>query len=388
MLSVETYKRAIHEESLSGWFFFNIFHRDRISDRLLDITPNQMNTRPWFYFLPAEGEPTAVCHSIEPSILKHLPGKKKFYVSRDELSLILSSIPKGRVAAQFSAEIPALSCLDHGTAVFLQSLGFELVSSQSLIQRSVGVLRQNEITLHEEAAVQLYGIVDIIWKKIERHFAEEAEIWEGDVQEWITSEFIARGLETQHPPIVASGCNSSNPHYSTEGRGKKLERGEVLQLDLFARRSVSEGIYADISWVGFMDFDVPDRIEEIFRILCKARDEAVNFIKERLKCGSEVSGREVDERVRSFLGSRGFSENIRHRTGHAIDREVHGLGVNLDSVEFPDNRKILEGSCFSVEPGLYFDNFGLRTEIDVFIKENTPVISGSCPQKKILVFSR
>lgn len=388
MIRLEEIQKAIREEHLNGWLFCNIRHRDTIADRLLDIPTSAINSRQWFYFIPDRGNPIRITHAVEAVQLDHLPGKRYSYYSKQELIDILTSIPDGPIGVQFSKELTGISYLDYGTALLLQEAGFILRSSSSLIQKTVGVLQHEQIDSHTRASAHLYEIVDRTWDRVEKAARTEQRITEGEIQESIIEEFSKRGLITDHLPIVAAGINSSNPHYSAIGEGKELSKGDVLQLDLFAREDQPGSIFADISWIGIFDSSVPQKVQTAFSILKTARQNALSFIDEHLSAGKRVRGSDVDAYVRTFLSDHGYGEAIRHRTGHSIDTELHGSGVNLDSVEFPDHRCIIEGSCFSIEPGIYLSEFGLRTEIDVVICEGTPMVFGGTPQERLLVLSR
>jgi Xaa-Pro aminopeptidase len=189
-------------------------------------------------------------------------------------------------------------------------------------------------------------------------------------------EMDRRGLVTGHPPSVAAGVNSGNPHYDFTGGGSPVREGDVIQLDLWAKEKTPAAIYGDISWVGVFANAAAAETEQCFADLVSAREGACRFIEMELAAGREVSGAMVDRETRKMLTARGYGEALKHRTGHGIDTECHGSGVNMDSVEFPDSRLLLEGACFSLEPGLYFSGFGMRTEIDVYIARGRPVISG------------
>jgi Xaa-Pro aminopeptidase len=314
------------------------------------------------------------------------------YASRREFLSHLKEMAAGaaEVACNFSAEVPAISHLDHGTARMLEESGFILRSASSLIQRVLGGLDSKGIESHRRAAVALWDIVAEVWQRLRKQMRSDAPLWETTVQGWIMEMFEELGLTTHSPPIVAAGRNSADPHYSPEtggaGRGAALVAGQVLQLDLWAKAKTPDSVYADISWVGVLDTRIPRKAADVFAAVAEARDLAVDYIGKSLAAGRSVSGQEVDREVRAFLEASGYGANLRHRTGHGIDQEVHGFGVNLDSVEFPDRRLLLEGSCFSVEPGVYLDEFGMRTEINVYISGSKPVVSGKKPQHELLRF--
>ncbi|MEW5816177.1 MAG: M24 family metallopeptidase [Spirochaetota bacterium] len=392
MFDLEKVKKAIRLEALNGWLFFNFKHRDIIADRLLEIPKEAVNSRPWFYVIYASGKPVKINHVVEKGILNHLPGKQYFYSSREELGTLLAHLGKGTFGAQISTHIPVISLLDHGTALFLQEKGFELVTSTNLIQRTLSTLDEKGIAFHEEAARELYDITGSLWERIAEAFSHGSGdgsqfTTEGGLQTWIMKEFEKRSLVTDHPPIVATGNNSSDPHYVPDGRGRELSIGDIVQFDLWAKKQEPGAIYADIAWVGVLSQKVSPQYEKIFTPLTNARDFAAACINEKLSKEQPITGYEVDREVRAYFSRRGFEKNLKHRTGHGIDTECHGSGVNLDSVEFPDHRNLIPGSCFSIEPGLYLDTFGMRTEINVYIRNNNACISGGKPQERILTLS-
>jgi Xaa-Pro aminopeptidase len=344
------------EENLSAWLFYNLHHKDPISDRILNVSRMAVNTRPWIYLLRRDGSAEKLVHGIEDRILDHLTGRRRVYSSRQQFLSHLKDMAGGlqQVACQFSSELPGISFLDHGTARLLQDCGFTLTGASSMIQRLPGVLDQEAIDSHLRAAGHLYDIVAEVWKRLRKEMRSDTPVWETTVQGWILGLFEELELTTDSAPIVAVGANSADPHYSPEPgsseRGAVLKPDSILQFDLWAKEKKTGAIYADISWVGILGTHSPSRVEEAFRTVVEARELALRFIEETLSDGQSVSGEQVDRQVRAFVERSGYGENLRHRTGHAIGEEVHGFGVNLDSVEFPDPRLLLEGSCFSIEP--------------------------------------
>jgi Xaa-Pro aminopeptidase len=384
MPDIFRFQKAIREERLDGWLFVNFAHRDRLTDSLLGLAPDAVSTRRWFYFVPATGEPVKIVHAIEPSILDALPGSKSAFYAHEELTRILSTFAGKRVAILSDATIQVLSTFDAASAELVRNLGIETVSAAGLVQRVRGILDREGIASHEKAAKSLYAIVRKSWEFVESAFARGEALFEAIIRDYMLSLLASEGLITDHPPIVAVGANSGNPHYSVTGSGNRVRTDEILQFDIWAKSP--GGIYADISWVGFTGSDIPKRTRERFSLLCDARDRAVAAIEETLNKGISPTGADIDRIVRARLLESFPPAAIRHRTGHGIDEECHGAGVNLDSVEFPDTRRILEGSCFSVEPGIYFNDEGYRTEIDVYISNGKPVISGDGVQDALLHF--
>jgi Xaa-Pro aminopeptidase len=385
-------RKAIRGEGLDGWLFCNFHHRDPLADEILGIDSAASNSRLWLYAVFAagpdddgDGAALAILHDIERDCLgPALPGKRALYRGRDELRSRLAPLAGKRWGCHFSDTITAISYLDAGTAALLEQAGLTLVPAAGLLQRFKGLLGPAAVEAHERAAGHLYAIVERAWDRVRRAFAGGAPLYEGDIQQLMLDEFTRRGLITDHPPIVAAGANSGRPHYEIAHNGDPVTPGDVIQFDLWAKENGPGGMYADISWVGVYAADAPPALERAFANLTQAREGALRFIQEELAAGRRPSGADVDRTARELLTRLGYAGAIRHRTGHGIDSEVHGSGVNMDSVEFPDSRLLLDGSCFSLEPGIYFEEFGMRTEINVYISEGRAVVSGAGRQSALL----
>jgi Xaa-Pro aminopeptidase len=375
---------AIRGEGLDGWLFCNFRHRDKLADEILGLDPGTTNSRLWVYAVPASGRPLGIPHAIENDSLGDLPGDRVSYRSREELLSRLKGLAGKRWGVHVSESITAISYLDAGTAAVFEKAGLIPVSAGGLLQRFKGLLDGGDIRAHEEAANHLYEIVKNAWALARERYARGDRLFEGDIQELMLAEMRERNLVTDHAPIVAAGVNSGNPHYALAGRGKPVERDEVVQFDIWAKDAGAGGIYADISWVGVYGPRPRPDIEKAFADLVGVREGAWEYIRRELGAGRRPSGAEVDRQARELLMGLGYEQAIRHRTGHGIDTEVHGAGVNIDSVEFPDSRLLLDGACFSLEPGIYFPGFGMRTEIDVYISEGKPVVSGQDRQFQLL----
>ena len=386
MANLDKIKQALKAEQLGGWLFSSFRHRDDISDRILEIPRKRTNTRPWYCIIYPDSPPVKILHTIEPHILDHLEGEKLIYSSREGLKNILGNLKPCILAAQYSVDVPVLSFLDHGTALLFKEAGFTLTESISLIQRTLGTLSEEEIATHERTAGHLYDIVPIVWERVVKSLRDKKRLTEGDIQTWIINLIGERNLLYDHPPIVAIGNHSTDPHYRPEGEGFTIEQGKVLQLDFWAKEKENNSIFADISWVGVCRKAAEPEEQRMFYAVRDARDRAVSYIAEKLTAGDPPSGRAVALVTREFLGNSGYGDFLRHRTGHAIDKEIHGFGTNLDSIEFPDSRHLLQGSCFSIEPGVYGKEFGMRTEINGYIAGKEIKISGKTPQKELLTF--
>jgi Xaa-Pro aminopeptidase len=378
-------QKAIRDEYLDGWLFYNFHHRDTLSDAILGLPTDSTNSRIWVCAVSTSAEPLKIVHAIETSILDKVPGMTIVYQSREEFIAALKGLAGGRWGVHVSDTLPAISFLDAGLAHTFEAAGLGLCSAAGLVQRFKGLLDTEGIASHERAARHLYDMVALAWERVRVAYALHQPLCEGDIRGLFLDEMHRRGLICDHSPIVGAGVNSGNPHYDFSGAGTTFVQGDVIQFDLWAKEATPDAIYADISWVGIFARDVPPRVAQAFTDLVSAREGAYRFIAECFSAEKRaLSGADVDRKTRELLISMGYASALKHRTGHGIDTEVHGSGVNMDSVEFPDSRPLLEGSCFSLEPGLYFADFGLRTEIDVYIENGKPVVSGKDRQFNIL----
>lgn len=383
MMSVPSIQKAICGENLDGWLFCNFAHRDRLTDEILGLNRETVSSRRWFYLIPSEGNPVKIVHAIEKGILDSLPGTSTVYSAREELETALCFLEGKRIAVLSDPYIQVLSTMDASSWKLVSASGAECVSAAPVIQRVKGLLTREGIESHEKAAAHLYRIVDECWNLVRQSFSEGTVLHEGDILKAMLDKLEDAGLVTDHPPIVAAGPAAGDPHYEVHGKGNPVRPGDVLQFDIWAK--FPEGIYADISWVGYCGKQAPEETTRRFANLLAARDVVKPAIEKAYAEGRSITGSELDALVRKRLLESFSPRDLRHRTGHGIDTDCHGSGVNLDSVEFPDHRLLLEGSCFSVEPGVYFEDCGFRTEIDIYIKNGKPVISGPGVQKELLL---
>ncbi len=394
--------------ALDGWLFTDFAGRDNLTKDLLQLPIDGMTTRRWIYIVPPAGEPLKILHKIEPHVLDSLPGEKKLlYSSQQELKELLAQYRDKTLALLWDPDLPVISTVDGGFISLLQQEGIKIISAAKLLQRYKGILSTASIQSQERAAALLYKIIGDTWDFICQHYRSKEPLNERAVQIFILEQFLKYKLTTNHSPVVAFGAHSGDPHYEVpEDGGKVAEEGDIIQLDIWAKERLADdgqgGIsatvpaYADISWVGVFGPTVPEEAQKRFAVLCQARDSVAAAITEATAKGIRPTGAELDLQVRSIIGKAGYGNYIKHRTGHGIDSEVHGSGVNLDGSEFPDYRQILPGSSFSVEPGIYGEDFGMRTEIDIYIDESgMPIVSGkkfnqgklgehSIPQQKLL----
>jgi hypothetical protein len=390
MLDIQKSQKAIREEGLTAWLFHNVFHRDEIAELVLEVPADRSNTRPWVCILFPDRPPLKIAHVIEPSILGHVPGDTILYSTREEFSRAVAGVlpADGKVAADYSTGIPVGSFLDHGTALFFQSLGAALVPAEGLVARYLGTIDQKGRASHERAGSVLYAAIQEAWSELTEAMHADRVVHEGDVRDWIARRLADAGLEYEGHPVAGAGRHTADPHFGVSGSGAAFGRGDVVQFDVWAREKSPGAVYADISWLGVCAPAPTPEQTQVFDAVVEAREAALSYLERRFAQGTPARGADVDRAARAVLARRGFEKGIRHRTGHSIGTRVHGFGVNLDSVEFPDERVITEGSCFSIEPGIYLERFGMRTEIDCCIHNGRPDVTGGERQTALLTLEQ
>jgi Xaa-Pro aminopeptidase len=340
-----------------------------------------MTTRRWYYLIPAMGAPRGLVHAIERHNLDALPGDKAVYAGRQELDAGLTRILAGmrRVAMEYSSDcaIPYLSRVDAGTAEAIRARGVQIVSSGDLVQRFEAVWTSDQLASHRAASEALYRIKDRAFEAASAAFAAGRELTEYALQQQMVRWFEDEGLVSDSAPVVAVGANAGNPHYLPGPRGSRpIASGEVLLIDLWGKRAAPGSVFADITWVGFAGADVPADVSRAFTAVVEARDAAVSLVQEAARAGRDLRGWEVDRAARGVLDAAGYGGHVLHRTGHSLGEAVHGNGVHLDDYETHDDRRLLPGAGFTIEPGLYFDTFGVRTEINVFRGDHEALVTG------------
>ena len=378
-------QQALRQEGLQGWLFYDFRGSDPLAYRILGLDPAEISTRRWYYFIPAQGEPVGIVSTVEPHRLDALPGRKRVFLSWQQLQECLAETLRGvrRVAMQYSPgnAIPYVSRVDAGTVELIRQLGVEVVSSADLVQRFEAVWTPAQWQSHLRAAKGVRETVDEAFAYIRQHTL----VTEYAVQQFILERFAARGLTTYHPPIVAVNAHGADPHYMpTAEHSAPICPGDFVLIDLWAKEP--QGVYADITWTGFMGTQVPSRHQEIFTLVRDARDAAIAFVKERVRQGQPFYGHEVDAVSRKVIADAGYGDRFLHRTGHSIGEEVHGNGANMDGLETRDERRVLPSTCFSIEPGIYLaGEFGVRSEVNVYVTEREAIITGEPMQREVVL---
>ncbi len=373
-MELEAIQQALRERKLSGWLFCDFHHRDPIAYRILGLPMGSMTTRRWFYYVPAAGVPRKLAHVVEPRKLDALPGEAHLYLSWRELHEKLREIlgRPGTIAMQYSPmnHLPTVSLVDAGTVELVRSFGHEVVSSAELVQLFEAVFGEEDFRSHVEAGEKIQRIKDDAFALMDRALRKARPVTENDVKDFILARFEEEGLTSDgDSPIVGFNDHPVDPHFEpTPDNAYTLHHGDTILVDLWARRREPPGVYYDITWCGFAGQQPPPLYQEIFRVVCEARDAALDFVRRRLEKGEVVRGCDVDDVSRDVVRRAGFGDHFLHRTGHNIGLTVHGNGVNLDNLETRDDRPIVPGVCFSIEPGIYLPGqMAARSEINVFV---------------------
>jgi Xaa-Pro aminopeptidase len=381
-LDVAAVQRVLRNERLDAWLLYDFQGSNPIAARLAGLTNGaHMTTRRWFYLVPAVGEPRALVHAIERHNLDALPGKKAVYAGRRQLETGLTALLDGvaRVAMEYSPEcaIPYVSRVDAGTAETIRRRGIQIVSSGDLVQQFEAAWGADQLESHRAASAALYRIKDRAFEAVAAALRAGTPLTEHDVQQQMVGWFAEEELVSDSPPVVAIGANAGNPHYlPTPARTSRIVPDELLLLDLWGKVNRPGAVFADITWVCVTGRTVPAEPARAFRAVAEARDAAVALVDEAARGARDLRGWEVDRTARAVLEQAGYGDHVLHRTGHSLGETVHGNGVHLDDYETHDDRRVLPGTGFTIEPGLYFDTFGVRTEINVFRGPHEAIVTG------------
>ncbi|RPJ78723.1 MAG: M24 family metallopeptidase [Acidobacteria bacterium] len=384
-------QREIQATGVDGWLLYDFHNRDQIAYHVLGLDSGKFTSRRWFYWIPASGQPVRLCSKVEPSKLDPLPGEKRMYLSWRELHAGLREVLGGArtVAMQFSptANIPYVSIVDGGTIDLVRSLGYDVVSSAGLVQTFEAVLDEAAYRSHVEAGERVQRIKNEAFAMVEREVRAGRDITQFDVARFIERRWTEEGLKGEWP-IVGTNEHPANPHFEpTQANARPIRRNDTLLIDLWAKLDRPGAIFYDITWCGFVGRTPPPKYVEIFNLVRDARDVALEFVRSRYAAGERVFGWEVDDACRGVVENAGYGPYFLHRTGHSIGEEVHGNGVNIDNLETKDERELVPGICFSVEPGIYLEGqMAARSEIDVFITPGGAVeVAGEVQRELVLM---
>jgi len=384
-LDVPAVQAALAAEGLDGWLLYDFHGINPIAGDVTGVARQggHLATRRWYYLIPSAGSPRKLVHAIEPDSLAHLPGTTERYARREQLEAGLRRLLTGmrRVAMEYSPDcgIPYIARVDAGTIELVRAMGPAVVSSADLVQRFSAVWNDAEIATHREASVKLHQIKDRAFEAVARGIRDNGSTNELAIQQLMVRWFADEQLEADSPPNVSVNENAGNPHYlPTAESSRPIRAGSLVLLDLWGKLARAGSVYADITWVGYAgrDRDVPARFTAAFEAVRDARDAAVALVQDRVRSATAVRGFEVDRAAAAVLEARGYASQILHRTGHSLGESVHGAGVNMDDYETHDDRRLLPGTGFTIEPGVYFTDFGVRTEINMIVGERDATVTG------------
>jgi Xaa-Pro aminopeptidase len=382
-LDVKDVQEALKADGLDGWLLYDFRGINPIAADVTAVSrqSGHLATRRWYYLIPATGEPRGLVHAIERHSLAHLPGTTTRYAGRDQLEAGLRALLAGmtRVAMEYSPRcaIPYVSRIDAGTVELVRQAGVEVVSSGDLVQRFSAVWDADAIATHRQASEKLYRVKDRAFDAVARRLRDGAATTEYDIQQLMAGWFRDEGLVTDSDPDVSAAENSGNPHYlPTAAVHRAIKTDEIVLLDLWGKLDRPGAVFADITWVGYTGQRVPQRYAKAFAAICAARDAGIRLVQESTRAGRVVRGFEVDRAASAVLREAGYADKILHRTGHSLGETVHGNGVNMDDYETHDDRRLLPGTGFTIEPGVYFDDFGVRTEINMVVAPRDAAVTG------------
>ena len=379
LMSLQT---ALREECIDAWLFCDFHRRDHVARSILGLSRDEWMTRRWYYLVPASGEPGKLLHDIESDQLAGLPGAVRTYRGWQELQAGLRELlaPYSRVAMQYSPQnqLPSIAMADAGTVEMVRGFGHEVVSSANLVHRCESRWSAQALASHLEAGRLIDGIVSDTFRHIGRRIADGRPASEFEVQRYMAERLERSNLITDSPPIVAAGTHSGIPHCSPQPQGSQpIRKGDFVLLDIWAKLNRPGSVYYDITWTGYAGPRPPEHIEEIFHIVRTARDTAVRAVDEAMREGRTIRGFEVDRAARGVIENAGYGKYFVHRTGHAIGQSVHANGANMDDLETHDERPVIAATCFSIEPGIYLPEFGIRSEVDVYVEPRAARVTGA-----------
>ena len=374
------------QDNIPGWLVYDYRESNPIFRQV--IQPSGHVTRPCYFYLPARGAPTLLTHHVDAGKFADSGVDCIVYSNRETLVSALRGLisGSGRLAMEYSPmnELPRVSRVDAGTVELVRSIGVDVVSSADLMQAATHRWTPEQYADHHATALKLGRIVNEAFAHAGERLGQG--VTEFDVAEFIRHRFAEEGIASPDGPIVAVNANASDPHYEPSARQhSSILPGDWLLIDLWAKGVAPGSVYADITWCAYAGDRVPDRHQEIFNIVIGARDAAVEFLQESHRKGDAVRGWQADSVARNYIESRGYGQWFTHRLGHSIGFEVHSEAVNLDGFETHDTRRIIPGVCFSVEPGIYLPDFGVRSEIDVFMSEDGPFTSSPVQREVVLL---
>ena len=388
-MNLEAIQTALREAGHDGWLFYDHHHRDPIGESILGLDPKAHITRRWYYFVPATGEPRKLVHRIEQGRLDTLPGSKGLYSSWQELAAGIQAMlaDATRIAMQYSPNnaIMYVSMTDAGTVEFLRSLGKQIVSSADLVSVFEAVLSEDQIATHTVAQKAIDDLLAEGWRYMGQRL-RTGTYTEYDHQQWLSEAMRRAGLVWQDGPNVSVNEHCSDSHYEpTAERSAPIREGDFVLIDIWGRTNSDISVYYDITWTGVVGREPTEREQLVFSTVRDARDAAIAAVESAFAAGRSICGFEADDASRAVINAAGFGEYFTHRTGHNIAHAIHGPGAHLDNLETHDERLLLPNTCFSVEPGIYLPEFGVRSEVDMLTGPGKAWVTGKIQRELVRI---
>ena len=375
MFQLAAFQEAIRQFGCDGWLLYDFRKTNPLARRVLGFDEAGHSTRRWMYFIPASGEPRKLVHRIESGALDHLPGEKTVYLRWQDFEAGVADLVRGqqRIAMEYAPRNsnPYVSRVDAGTVELVRSSGVNVVSSGDLVQMFEATWTAEQWGLHQQAGVHTDAAYSLVWKYIADEIRRDGQTTERAVQQQILAHFQRNNLVTDHAPIVAVNAHAGDPHYETGTAA--IRPGDLVLVDLWAKVNHPDGVFSDLTRMGYVGETVPARYAEVFAIVARARDAGISAVQEAFATQRPLQGWQVDDATRAVIQQAGYGDTFVHRTGHSIGRETHGNGANMDNLETHEERLVLPGCCFSIEPGIYLPEFGIRSEVNVFIAPDRQV---------------
>lgn len=378
----------LRKQKLDGWLFYDHHHRDPIAGRILGLSPADKVTRRWFYFIPARGTPGKLVHRVESHQLDTLPGRQIEYSSWEEMHRGVAKLIRGakRIAMEYSRnnDIPYVGLVDAGTIELVRKCGPKIASSADLVQQFEAAWTPEQFASHQAAGKVIDQVTREAFARAGSFVRERKSLTEYDLQQWMLGQMRAHSVMTEDPPDAAVGPNAGNPHYVPPASGSSpIREGDLLLLDIWGKLDRPGSVYYDITWIGYLGSVVPAKFAKLFQVVRQARDAAIKVVKESVASGRAIHGWEVDRAAREVIRKAGYAKNFTHRTGHSIGQDIHGNGANMDGLETRDDRRLVPHTCFSIEPGVYFPDCGVRTEINMYIGDGEAIVTGPMQEEII-----
>lgn len=389
-MNLDAIQSALRAQNLDAWLFYDHHHRDPIAYRILGLSESAHVTRRWYYLIPADGEPRKLVHRVEQGRLDTLPGSKGLYSSWQELEAGLYAMlaPFRRLAMQYSPRnaIMYVSLVDAGTVELLRAMGKTIVSSADLVSEFEAVLSQEQIASHYEAQKALDEILAEGFQEIGRRVESGREATEYAMVQWFQEAMRRADLVWENGPNVSVNENSSDSHYEpTAETTRTINKGDFLLIDIWARKNRPDTVFYDITWTAVVGREPGDREQQVFEAVRDGRDAAIALVKDAFQAQRPIAGWEADDAARAVIRKAGLGQAFTHRTGHNIATSLHGNGAHLDNLETHDERRILPFTCFSVEPGAYLPEFGVRSEVNMITFADKAEVTGKIQRELIRV---